>query len=149
MLELPFIGELNRKVAITRMCRTLGTMIDSGIPILHSLQVVAFSVGNAILSDILEEIQASMKTGTHLSGRMVDYRIFPPMVVQMIKVGEESGNMTVMLTKLAEFYDQEVEYTLEAFTALIEPIMIGIMGALVLFVLIAVFQPVYSLMGQF
>lgn len=148
-LEFPFIGELNRKVALTRMCRTLGTMIDSGIPVTHSLQVVAFSVGNAIVSDVLEEVQASMKSGSHLSARLMEYPVFPPMVVQMIKVGEESGNMTIMLNKLAIFYDQEVEYTLEAFTALIEPIMISVMGAVVLFVLIAVFQPVYMLMGQF
>lgn len=148
-LELPFIGDLNKKVALTRMCRTLGTMIDSGIPVTHSLQVVAFSVGNAIISDVLEEVQASMKSGAHLSGRLAEYPVFPLMLVHMVKVGEESGNMSIMLNKLALFYDQEVEYTLEAFTALIEPIMISVMGALVLFVLIAVFQPVYMLMGQF
>ncbi|MGE0489751.1 MAG: type II secretion system F family protein [Vulcanimicrobiota bacterium] len=149
MLELPWLGDVNRKVAMTRMCRTLGTLIDSGIPMLHSLQIVAFSVGNAVLSDILEEIQGSMKTGMHLSLRMADYRIFPPMLVHMTKVGEETGNMSKMLSKLAGFFDEEVEYSLQAFTSLIEPVMIVCMGTLVLFVLVAVFQPIYSLMGQF
>lgn len=149
MIELPMLGEVNRKVALTRMCRTLGTLIDSGIPMLHSLQIVSFSVGNAIFSDIIEEIQASMKSGTHLSARMADYPIFPPMVRHMTKVGEETGNMSIMLNKLAHFYDAEVEYSLETFTSLIEPCMIVVMGGLVLFVLIAVFQPVYALMGQF
>ncbi len=149
MLELPWIGEVNRKVAMTRMCRTLGTLIDSGIPMLHSLQIVAFSAGNAVLSDIIEEIQGSMKAGMHLSSRMMEYRIFPPMLVHMTKVGEETGNLSKMLAKLADFFDEEVEYALEAFTSLIEPLMILLMGLLVMFVLVAVFQPIYALMGQF
>lgn len=149
MLELPLLGEVNKKVALSRLSRTLGTLLDSGIPVLHALQIVSFAVGNAVISDIIEEIQASMKAGTHLSGRMGEYRLFPPMLVHMTKVGEETGNLSQMLGKLSDFYDQEIEYTLEAFTAMIEPCMIFVMGLLVGFVLLAVFQPIYGLMSNF
>lgn len=149
MLEMPMLGAINQKVALNRMCRTLATMLDSGIPMLHSLKIVAYSVNNAVVADVVEEVTAGMKTGTRLSQPLSDYKVFPPMMIHMVRVGEETGNLSHMLRKLADFYDAEIEYTLDSFTSVLEPIMIAVMGLLVGFVLLAVFQPIYGLIAQF
>lgn len=148
-LELPLFGSVFHKVALTRFCRTLSTMLDGGIPMLHALKTTGYAMDNALMADLIQDIAQNMKTGVALSMPMEDYRQFPPLLVQMVKVGEESGELSSMLRKLGEFYDAEVEAQLDAIVAIIEPLMIGAMGILVGFVLLAVFTPVYSLVQQF
>ena len=148
-LELPIVGKIYHKVALTRFCRTLSTMLDSGIPLLHAIKTTAFAMDNAIMSDLLQDVGQNMRAGVALSVPLEDYRQFPSLLVQMIAVGEESGELAAMLAKMGDFYDMEVENLLESLVAIIEPVMIAVMGLVVGFVLVAVFTPVYSLVQQF
>ncbi|MCD4786076.1 MAG: type II secretion system F family protein [Candidatus Eremiobacteraeota bacterium] len=149
LIELPIIGKVNNNVAVSRFCRTLGTLLNSGVPMVHALDVVGKVSGNEVISDIVDEIKMSLKSGMRLSQPMRAYKIFPPMVTQMIAVGEETGNLPDILTKLANAYDSEVETSLDVLVALVEPIMIVVMGGVVMFVLIAVFLPIYSILQKF
>ena len=148
-LEAPVVGKIYHKVALVRFCRTLSTMLDSGIPLLHSLKTTAFAMDNAVMADLLEDVAQNLKAGVALSLPMEDYRQFPTLLTQMVRVGEESGELAVMLRKMGDFYDMDVESALEALVAILEPVMIFAMGILVAFVLIAVFTPVYALVQQF
>lgn len=149
MLDMPLLGPVIQKVALSRFCRTLGTLIASGVPVVHSLEIVSKAVGNSVIGDILLEVQMGLKQGMRLSEPIKKYKIFPPMLYQMIAVGEETGNLPTLLDKLADFYDLEVEHVLEALTSMLEPIMIFFMGIVVGYVLLAVFLPVYDLVGKF
>lgn len=149
MLDLPVLGILMKKVALSRFCRTLGTLLGSGVPMVHALEIVAKAAGNEVISDVIEEVQMGLKAGMRLSQPLKEYRLFPPMLAQMVAIGEETGNLPLMLNKLADFYDLEVEHSLEALTAMLEPVMILFMGIAVGYVLLAVFIPVYDLVGQF
>jgi type IV pilus assembly protein PilC len=148
-LDLPVIGKLNRKVAIARFCRTLSTLLNSGVPLLHSLEVVGKVAGNDVISDIIDEIKMSLRTGEFLSTQMKTYPIFPPIVHQLVAAGEEVGTLPFTLEKLADYYDEEVETTVEAIITLIEPLMILVMGGIVAFVMLSVFLPIYTLMERF
>ena len=148
-LELPVVGKIYHKVALTRFCRTLSTMLDSGIPMLHALRSTAFAMDNAVMADLVEDVAQNLKTGVALSVPLEDYRQFPPLLVQMVNVGEEAGELATMLRKLGDFYDAEVETALEQLVAVLEPVMILCMGIVVGFVLLAVFSPVYTLVQQF
>ena len=149
LLELPLIGAINKKVILSRFCRTLGTLISSGVPIVHSLEIVSRAAGNEIMSGIIDEIKSSLKAGTRLSQPIKENHLFPPIVAHMVAVGEETGNLPTLLEKLANYYDLEVEYALTSFASMIEPIMIFVLGCMVGFVLIAVFLPIYSLVSKF
>lgn len=149
LLELPLLGPVQKKVALSRFCRTMGTLLASGVPMVHALDIVSRATGNEVVRDIIDEIQMGLKAGMRLSQPLKEYRIFPPMLAQMVSVGEETGNLPPMLNKLAEFYDMEVEHAAEQFTSLLEPLMIAFMGLIVGFILLAVFQPVYALMKEF
>jgi type IV pilus assembly protein PilC len=149
LLEAPVIGKIYQKVALTRFCRTLSTLLDSGIPLLHSLKTTAYAMDNAVMADLLEDIAQNLKTGVSLSLPMEDYRQFPSLLTQMVRVGEESGELAGMLRKMGDFYDLDVETALEDLVTILEPIMILGMGLVVGFVLLAVFTPVYSLVQQF
>jgi len=149
LLELPLIGSITTKVILSRFCRTLGTLISSGVPIVHSLEIVSRAAGNEIMSGIIDEIKASLKAGTRLSQPIKENHLFPPIVAHMVAVGEETGNLPTLLEKLANYYDLEVEYALTSFASMIEPIMIFVLGGMVGFVLIAVFLPIYSLVSKF
>ncbi|HXE73187.1 MAG TPA: type II secretion system F family protein [Candidatus Nitrosotenuis sp.] len=149
VLDMPLLGPVMKKVALSRFCRTLGTLLASGVPVVHSLEIVSRASGNEVICDIIDEVQMGLKAGMRLSQPLREYKIFPPMLSQMVAVGEETGNLPVMLNKLADFYDMEVEHTLEAFTAMLEPIMIAFMGVVTGYVLLAVFLPVYGIMNKF
>ena len=149
LLEFPVLGTVNKKASLSYFCRTLGTLLASGVPVVHSLDVVGKVAGNEIISDIVEEIKLSLKGGERLSEPIKQYDIFPPMVSQLISVGEETGNLPILLDKLADYFDQEVETALQSLMAMIEPLMIFFMGGIVGFVLIAVFLPVYSILSKF
>jgi len=149
LLDLPVLGVLMKKVALSRFCRTLGTLLGSGVPMVHALEIVSKAAGNDVISDVIEEVQMGLKAGMRLSQPLKEYRLFPPMLAQMVAIGEETGNLPLMLNKLADFYDLEVEHSLEALTAMLEPVMILFMCIAVVYVLLAVFIPVYDLVGQF
>lgn len=149
MLDMPMIGEVIKKVALSRFCRTLGTLLASGVPVIHALEITANACGNMVIGDILREVQVGLKAGMRLSQPLHEYDLFPPMLAQMVAVGEETGSLPTLLDKLADFYDLEVEHVLESMTSMLEPLMIGFMGCVVGYVLLAVFMPVYALVGQF
>ena len=144
-LKLPVFGELFRKIALTRFARNLGTMMSSGVPILQSLDIVAETTGNVVLERATRAVQESVRTGESLSKPLLEHPVFPPMVVQMMAVGEDTGALDTMLHKIAEFYDQEVEATTESLTALIEPLMIAFLGGIVGSMIIALYMPIFKI----
>lgn len=144
-LKLPVFGELFRKIALTRFSRNLGTMMTSGVPILQSLDIVAATTGNIVLERATRAVQESVRTGESLTKPLTEHPVFPPMVVQMMAVGEETGALDTMLAKIAEFYDQEVESTTESLTALIEPLMIAFLGGIVGSMIVALYMPIFKI----
>lgn len=149
LLELPYLGALQRKIVLSRLARTLGILLASGIPTLLALKIAGTASGNSIIKDAIERISSEMTRGVRFSDLLAGSDIFPRIFVDMVHAGEESGNVTVMLIRLGDFFEEEVQVSLAAFTSLIEPVMIASMGAMVLFVLVAVFQPIYQLMALF
>jgi type IV pilus assembly protein PilC len=143
-LKVPIFGPLFQKVAISRFSRNLGTMIRSGVPILQSLEIVGETSGNVVLRDAAKAVEENVRRGESLTAPLREHPVFPPMVVQMLSVGEDTGAMDTMLHKIAEFYDQEVEATAEALTSLIEPLMIAVLGGLVGAMIIALYMPIFS-----
>ena len=146
-LRLPVFGLLFQKIALARFARNLGTMMKSGVPILQSLDIVSTTTGNIVLEKAIREVQDSVRQGEALAAPLVNHPVFPPMVVQMMAVGEDTGALDTMLHKIAQFYDQEVEATTEALTALIEPIMIVVIGAIIGAMIVALYMPIFSLMN--
>ena len=144
-LKLPVFGNLFQKIALARFCRNLGTMMHAGVPILQSLDIVADTTGNVVLARAVRDVQNSVRVGESLASPLLNHPVFPPMVVQMITVGEETGALDGMLHKIAEFYDQEVESTTEALTALIEPLMIAFMGAIIGSMIVALYMPIFKI----
>lgn len=144
-LKLPVFGQLTKKIAIARFTRNLGAMIRSGVPILQALDIVGEASGNIVIERASKDVKESVRTGNSLAGPLADHPIFPPMVVQMIAVGEDTGALDQMLEKIAEFYDQEVESTTEALTSLIEPLMIGVLGGIVGVMIIALYMPIFGI----
>jgi type IV pilus assembly protein PilC len=143
-LKMPIFGSLFRKVAISRFSRNLSTMLASGVPLLQSLDVVGAAAGNVVLRDAASAIEVSVRAGDSLAAPLSGHKVFPPMVVQMLSVGEDTGAVDVMLSKIADFYDQEVEATTEALTSLIEPLMIAVLGGVVGSMIIAMYLPIFN-----
>jgi type IV pilus assembly protein PilC len=143
-LKAPVFGPLFRKVAISRFTRNLGTMLASGVPILQSLEVVADASGNTVIKDAVASIETSVRGGESLAAPLAQHSVFPPMVVQMLSVGEDTGAMDTMLHKISDFYDQEVEATTEALTSLIEPLMIAFLGGIIGAMIVALYMPIFS-----
>jgi type IV pilus assembly protein PilC len=140
-LKIPIFGKLHHKICMTRFSRTLGTLLTSGVPILQAMETVSGTVGNTIMSDAVMEARARIREGDRIGDPLEQSRLFPPMVVHMIGVGEESGSLDFMLQKIADFYEQEVEAQLASLTAAIEPIMIITLGFIVGFIVISMFLP--------
>ncbi|WP_088289311.1 type II secretion system F family protein [Kineosporia sp. A_224] len=143
-LKVPVFGSLFQKVAISRFSRNLGTMLSSGVPILQSLEIVGDTSGNIVIRNAARDVEESVRRGESLAGPLSEHKVFPPMVVQMLAVGEDTGAMDTMLHKISDFYDQEVEATTEALTSLIEPIMIAVLGGIVGAMIIALYMPIFS-----
>ena len=143
-LRLPIFGKLFQKAALARFSRTLGVLSSSGVPILQALDIVADTVNNSVISDAILEVQQSVKQGESLSKPLANYDVFPPMVVQMMTVGEETGALDTMLDKIATFYDAEVEATVDALTAIIEPLMIVVVGGTVGGIVISLYLPLFK-----
>src|SRR5664279_3574253 len=130
-LRLPVFGILLTKIAISRFSRNLGTLLAVGVPIMQALDIVGGTTGNAVIGEAMKDVAASVRDGQPMSAPLVKHPIFPAMVTQMLEVGEETGQVSAMLDKVADFYDHEVETTTESLTAAIEPVMVVVMGALV------------------
>lgn len=145
ILRVPVFGEMMRKVAVARFTRTLGTMITSGVPILQALEVTAATAGNIVIKEAVDRTRASIREGESIADPLRQSGVFPPMVVQMISVGEETGGIDHMLLKIADFYDTEVDTTVKALTSVIEPIMIVVMGVMIAGIVLAVFVPMLEM----
>jgi type IV pilus assembly protein PilC len=143
-LKIPVFGPLFAKISLSRFSRTLSTLISSGVPILQSLEIVRETTGNAVISNAVRDVQESVRRGETLSGPLANYPVFPGMVVQMMAVGEDAGALDEMLSKISDFYDQEVEATTASLTALIEPLMIAFLGAVVGSMIIALYLPIFK-----
>ncbi len=144
-LKLPVFGNIIKKVAVARFTRTLGTMISSGVPILDALDITAKTAGNMLIEEELQNCRAAIAEGKTLAEPLMDSSIFPPMMVQMMAVGEETGSMEVMLTKIAEFYDDEVDVAVGALTSMLEPIMMVFMGGSIGTILVAMYLPIFKI----
>ncbi len=144
-LRVPVFGKLVRKTALARFSRTLSALVRSGVPILESLEIVADTSGNHVVAEAVRDTQAAVKRGDPLSKKLEDHEVFPPMVVQMMSVGEETGALDEMLDKIADFYDQEVEATVDALTSLIEPLLIVVMGVCVGGMIISLYLPMFNI----
>jgi type IV pilus assembly protein PilC len=144
-LKLPVFGPLLRKVAVARFSRTLGTMIASGVPILDALDIVARTSGNMVIEEALRDVKAAISEGKTIAEPLSESDVFPGMVVQMIAVGEETGAMETMLSKIADFYDDEVDAAVDALTAMLEPAMMVVLGGTVGGLLIAMYLPIFKI----
>lgn len=140
-LKVPVFGSLNHKIAVSRFARTLSTLLSSGVPILQAMETVAGTVANDIMADAILLSRASIREGDTIADPLAESRMFPPMVVQMITIGEETGQLDAMLEKVAVFYEREVDAAVESLTASIEPIMIVCLGFVVGFIVISMFLP--------
>ncbi len=144
-LKLPIFGNLFLKTSINRFTRILGTLIRSGVPIIQSLKVSAESIGNDVLADAVSESADRIKEGQSISAPLEESKVFPPMVTQMIMVGEESGELETMLLNVSQFYDQEVERAVERLTSVIEPVLMVVVALLVGVMVIAMYLPIFSM----
>ena len=147
-LRIPVFGPLIKKVSLARFSRTFGTLVRSGVPILGTLDIVAKTAGNEVIAEAVRESSASVQAGDLLSEPLAQRKVFPPMVVRMIAIGERAGALEELLEKIAEFYDREVKAQIKALTSLIEPILISFMGIIVGGVVMAVFLPMLGLVGS-
>ncbi len=144
-LKVPVFGKLNHKVALARFSRTLGTLLTSGVPILQALETVAGTVSNIVISDAIMEARARIREGDRIGDPLIKSKLFPPMVVQMISIGEESGSLDAMLAKIADFYEDEVDAALAALAVAIEPMLICFLGVAVLLIILGMFMPMIVL----
>ncbi len=146
-LRMPVIGDLLRKTAVARFTRTLGTMLSSGVPILEALEIVAKTAGNVVVEEAVMKARASISEGKTLAEPLAQTKVFPPMVTQMITVGESTGALDTMLSKIADFYEDEVDAAVEALTSLIEPVLMAFLGVVVGGLVIALYLPIFQLAG--
>jgi type IV pilus assembly protein PilC len=144
-LKAPVFGQIARKLAIARFTRNFGTMIHAGVPILQALDIVGTTSGNVVIEHATKDVQDSVRRGESLAGPLAAHPVFPPMVVQMIAVGEDTGALDAMLQKVADFYDQEVEATTEQLTSLIEPIMIVVIGSIIGAMVVGLYMPIFGI----
>ncbi len=147
LLNLPVLGDLQRKAAIARFTRTLGTLVSSGVAILDGLEITARTAGNRVLHDAIMESRASIAGGDTISEPLKRSGVFPPMVVSMINVGEQTGGLDEMLTKIADFYDDEVDTAVQALLAAMEPIMIVFLGVVVGGMIVAMYLPIFDMIN--
>jgi type IV pilus assembly protein PilC len=147
MLKLPVFGPLLQKVAVAKFTRTLGTLVASGVPIIDALDITARTAGNKIVENAVLATITSIKEGQTIAEPLSKQAVFPPMVVQMIEVGESAGALDTMLNKIADFYDEEVDNAVEALTSLLEPMLMVFLGVVVGFMLIAMYLPIFKMAG--
>src|SRR5437899_3521178 len=147
-LKMPVLGNIMRKIAVARFCRTLSTLISSGVPILDGLEITAKTAGNSIVEDAIMVTRKSIERGETISVPLKDTNVFPPMVTQMIGVGEATGALDTMLAKIADFYEEEVDTAVAGLLTLPEPIMIAVLGVVVGGIVIAMYLPIFDLISK-
>jgi type IV pilus assembly protein PilC len=148
LLQAPILGSILRKVAVARFCRTLSTLISSGVPLLDGLDITARTAGNAIIEDAILETRTSIERGETVSKPLQDTKVFPPMVTQMIGVGEATGALDMMLAKIADFYEEEVDTAVAGLLTLLEPVMIAFLGVIVGGIVISMYLPIFELISK-
>jgi type IV pilus assembly protein PilC len=148
VLKLPVLGDIMRKIAVARFCRTLATLISSGVPILDGLEITARTAGNAIVEDAIMLTRKSIERGETISAPLKETAVFPAMVTQMIGVGEATGALDTMLAKIADFYEEEVDTAVAGLLTLLEPIMIAVLGLVVGGIVIAMYLPIFDLISK-
>jgi type IV pilus assembly protein PilC len=148
VLKAPVLGNIMRKIAVARFCRTLSTLISSGVPILDGLDITAKTAGNAIVEDAIMVTRKSIERGETISVPLKDTKVFPPMVTQMIGVGEATGALDTMLAKIADFYEEEVDTAVAGLLTLLEPIMIALLGGVVGGIVIAMYMPIFDMISK-
>ncbi len=144
-LHLPVFGPILRKVAISKFCRTLATLVKSGVPILTALEIVGKTAGNKIIERAVDKVRISIREGENITDPLMRTRVFPPLVVRMISVGEQTGELEKMLTKIADFYDDQIDAAVQSLTSLIEPLVIGFLGLIIGSIVICMFMPIFQL----
>ncbi|MGC9314284.1 MAG: type II secretion system F family protein [bacterium] len=147
-LRFPVLGNLVRKNAVSRFCRTLSTLLQSGVNLIDALNITAKTAGNLVLTKSIHKAMIAISEGDTITSPLSESQVFPPMVIQMIGVGEKTGNMDEMLAKIADFYDEEVDAAVAALTSMIEPIIIVVMGAVIGGMLVAMYLPMFDIVGQ-
>jgi type IV pilus assembly protein PilC len=148
LLKAPVLGDILRKIAVARFCRTLATLISSGVPILDGLEITAKTAGNAIVEDAIMSTRKSIERGETIAAPLKETAVFPAMVVQMISVGEATGALDAMLAKIADFYEEEVDTAVAGLLTLLEPIMIAVLGVIVGGIVIAMYLPIFDLISK-
>jgi type IV pilus assembly protein PilC len=148
MLKLPVLGTVLRKIAVARFCRTLGTLVSSGVPILEGLEITAKTAGNAVVAEAIMATRASVEQGKTISEPLKGTDVFPPMVVQMVAVGEQTGALETMLNKIADFYEDEVDEATANMLAMLEPIMIMFLGIVIGGIVISMYMPMFDLITK-
>jgi type IV pilus assembly protein PilC len=148
MLKMPILGDILRKVAVARFCRTLSTLLSSGVPILDGLDITARTSGNAIIEDAILVTRTGIERGETISGPLKETNVFPSMVTQMINVGETTGALDAMLSKIADFYEEEVDTAVAGLLTLMEPVMIAFLGVVVGGIVIAMYMPIFDLISK-
>jgi type IV pilus assembly protein PilC len=148
LLKAPVLGDILRKIAVARFCRTLSTLISSGVPILDGLEITAKTSGNAIIEQAILATRKSIERGETISVPLKETAVFPPMVTQMIGVGEATGALDTMLAKIADFYEEEVDTAVAGLLTLLEPIMIAFLGIIVGGIVIAMYLPIFDLISK-
>ncbi len=148
-LKIPVLGDLLLKVAVARFCRTLGTLTSSGVPILEGMDITARTAGNQLITNAILKAKDAVEQGRNISAPLMETKIFPSMVVQMVGVGEATGALDAMLGKVADFYEDEVDNAVAALTSLLEPIMIAVLGGIIGFIVVAMYMPIFGLADAF
>ncbi len=148
VLKAPVLGDIMKKIAVARFCRTFATLTSSGVPILDGLEITAKTAGNAIIEDAIMAVRKSVESGRTIAEPLSEAKVFPPMVVQMIGVGEQTGALDAMLSKIAEFYEEEVDNAVAGLMKLMEPIMIAILGAVIGTIVVAMYMPMFDLISK-
>jgi type IV pilus assembly protein PilC len=145
VLKIPIIGDMLRKVAVARFCRTLGTLTSSGVPILEGMEITARTAGNMVIQNAILKSREAVEQGRNIAGPLAETKVFPPMVVQMVGVGEATGALDAMLSKVADFYEDEVDNAVAAMTAMMEPLIIAVLGGIIGFIVVAMYMPIFNL----
>ncbi len=145
ILKLPVLGELVQKVSVAKFTRTLGTLLSSGVSIIDALEITAKTAGNKVVEESVLDVIDNIKAGETIAGPLSQKKVFPPMVVQMIEIGENTGAVDIMLNKIADFYDEEVDAAVAALTSLLEPIIMVVLGAVIGGLVIAMFLPIFNI----
>jgi type IV pilus assembly protein PilC len=144
-LKLPVFGPLMQKAAVARFSRTLSTLLGSGVPIIDSLDITAHTAGNKVLEDAVLASIESIREGESLASPLAKHPVFPQMVVQMVEIGDVTGELDAMLSKLADFFEEEVDRAVEALTAMLEPMMMVFLGTILGFIIVAMYLPIFKM----